>query len=82
MREEMMLARETCGPEFRAYCQNVPLGGGRAMQCLEANAASLSPGCKRALMEMPATDVGVCPRSDAATAPALRRGNVGDPSCI
>ena len=52
MREEMMLTRETCGPEFRAYCQNVPLGGGRAMQCLEANAASLSPGCKRALMEM------------------------------
>ena len=52
MREEMMLTREMCGPEFRTYCSNVQMGGGRAMQCLEANAASLSPGCRQALMQL------------------------------
>ncbi len=52
MREELMLTREMCGPEFRSYCANVQLGGGRAMQCLEANAAALSPRCKAALAEM------------------------------
>ena len=52
MREEMMLTREMCGPEFRQFCPNVQLGGGRAMQCLEANAPSLSPGCRQALMQM------------------------------
>jgi hypothetical protein len=52
MREELMLTREVCGPEFRSYCANVQLGGGRAMQCLEANAAYLSPRCKGALAEI------------------------------
>ena len=52
MREEVMLTRELCGPEFRSYCANVQLGGGRAMQCLESNAAYLSPRCKRALAEI------------------------------
>ena len=52
MREELMLTRELCGPEFRSYCANVQLGGGRAIQCLEANAANLSPRCKGALAEI------------------------------
>jgi len=52
MREELMLTREVCGPEFRSYCANVQLGGGRAMQCLEANSAQLSPRCKGALAEI------------------------------
>ena len=52
MREELMLTREMCGNEFRSYCANVQLGGGRGMQCLEANAANLSPRCKVALAEI------------------------------
>ena len=52
MREELMLTREMCGAEFRSYCSNVQLGGGRALQCLESNAASLSPRCKAALAEI------------------------------
>ena len=52
MREELMLTREVCGPEFRSYCSNVPLGGGRGIQCLEANAANLSPRCKAALADI------------------------------
>jgi len=49
MRDEFRLTREACGPDYRTYCQRVQPGGGRALTCLEANAASLSPGCQNAL---------------------------------
>ena len=49
MRDEYRLTREACGPEYRAYCRLVQPRGGRALKCLEANAASLSPGCQNAL---------------------------------
>ena len=52
MRDELMLTREVCGSEFRSYCSSVQLGGGRALQCLEANAAQLSPRCRAALAEI------------------------------
>ena len=52
MREELMLTREMCGAEFGQYCANVQLGGGRGIQCLEANAANLSTRCKGALAEI------------------------------
>jgi hypothetical protein len=49
-RQEIMIVRQTCGPDFRRLCGSVPLGGGRGIACLRANAASLSPGCQSALM--------------------------------
>ncbi|WP_246702605.1 hypothetical protein [Starkeya sp. ORNL1] len=49
-RQEIMIVRQTCGPDFRRLCSTVPLGGGRGIACLRANAASLSPGCQSALM--------------------------------
>jgi hypothetical protein len=48
-REELFLVRETCGPDFRRFCQSTPLGGGRAIACLRENAARLSPGCQQVL---------------------------------
>lgn len=48
-RQEVMVLRQSCGADFRALCNGVPLGGGRAIACLRANAASLSPQCGRAL---------------------------------
>ncbi len=51
IRDEFRLTREACGPDYRTYCQGVQPGGGRALTCLEANAQSLSPGCRQALME-------------------------------
>lgn len=51
-RQEIALVRTSCGSDFRAYCGNVKLGGGRAVECLRANAASLSPTCQGALMGM------------------------------
>ncbi|MEH2510922.1 hypothetical protein V1291_002276 [Nitrobacteraceae bacterium AZCC 1564] len=49
-RQELRLVRFACNTDYRTYCGNVPLGGGRVAQCLRANAASLSPNCQSALM--------------------------------
>ncbi|NKL81279.1 hypothetical protein [Rhizobium leguminosarum] len=48
-REELMILRETCGPDFQALCRMVPLGGGRAMACLRDNLQRVSPACHRVL---------------------------------
>jgi hypothetical protein len=48
-RDELRVLRESCGGDFRAYCRNVPLGGGRAIACLRAHADALSPQCGDAL---------------------------------
>jgi hypothetical protein len=48
-RQEIALVRSSCGADFRTYCGDVRLGGGRAVECLRAKAASLSPTCQSAL---------------------------------
>src|SRR5882757_3901832 len=44
-REELLVLRSACGGDVRALCGGVAPGGGRIMQCLAAQAASLSPAC-------------------------------------
>jgi hypothetical protein len=39
-----------CRAEQMQFCSGVPAGGGRIVDCLVANQASISPGCRRALM--------------------------------
>ena len=39
-----------CRPERMQLCGGVPPGGGRVLDCLVANQASISPGCRRALV--------------------------------
>jgi hypothetical protein len=48
-REVMFVLRSTCGGDVRALCGGVPPGGGRIVQCLAEQAASLSPGCRGTL---------------------------------
>lgn len=48
-RQEMMIAREACGVDFRTHCGTVPLGGGRGIACLRENMNHLSPGCRKVL---------------------------------
>ena len=48
-RQQIMVLRQSCGGDYRALCSGVPLGGGRAIACLRANAQSLSPQCSGAL---------------------------------
>ena len=49
-RQEAMLLRRSCGPDYQAYCGDVPPGGGRIIECLRANGPSLSRQCRSALM--------------------------------
>jgi hypothetical protein len=44
-REVIFVLRSGCGEDARALCSDVPPGGGRIMQCLAAQSASLSPAC-------------------------------------
>lgn len=48
-REELFVLRSACGADVRALCAGVAPGGGRLMQCLAAQSASLSPGCRGVL---------------------------------
>jgi hypothetical protein len=49
-RQEAMLLRRACGMDYRTYCSEVPLGGGRIIECLRENGSSLSRQCRSALM--------------------------------
>jgi hypothetical protein len=51
-RQKVRYLRESCGSDYRSYCRGVEMGGGRAMECLEANASRLSPSCRAGLAEM------------------------------
>jgi len=52
LRQEIFLVREACGPEFRAYCGGIQLGGGNAVNCLRAHSAKLSGACKGAISDL------------------------------
>src|SRR5262249_25901493 len=48
-REELFIIRSACGADIRSLCAGVQPGGGRIVQCVASNAASLSPACKDVL---------------------------------
>jgi hypothetical protein len=48
---EAILIRRFCTTDFRVLCKGVPLGQGRAIQCLANNGPALSPGCRQAMTE-------------------------------
>src|SRR4051812_7748496 len=48
-REELFIVRSACGADIRTLCAGVAPGGGRIVQCIASNAASLSPACKEVL---------------------------------
>lgn len=49
--QEARLIRRFCFTDFKVLCAGVKLGQGRALQCLAANAPSLSPGCRQAMAQ-------------------------------
>ncbi|MCS3731477.1 cysteine rich repeat-containing protein [Bradyrhizobium betae] len=48
-REELFIVQSACREDIRTLCGSVPPGGGRIIQCVASNAASLSPACKDVL---------------------------------
>ena len=53
-REELFVLRSACGGDVRALCGGVAPGGGRIVQCLASQAASISPACKDVLAQFAA----------------------------
>jgi hypothetical protein len=53
-REELFVLRSACGGDVRALCGGVAPGGGRIVQCLASQAASISPACKQVLAQFAA----------------------------
>ena len=53
-REELFVLRSACGGDVRTMCGGVAPGGGRIVQCLATNAASLSPACQDVLSQFTA----------------------------
>jgi hypothetical protein len=50
-REQLFVLRSACGGDVRSLCGGVAPGGGRIVQCLATQAASLSPACKNVLAQ-------------------------------
>jgi hypothetical protein len=48
-RQQAMALRSNCAGDFHKFCSDVQAGGGRAVACLRAHAADLSPACRAAL---------------------------------
>jgi hypothetical protein len=53
-REELFVLRSACSGDVRALCGGIPPGGGRIVQCLATQAASISPACKQVLAQFAA----------------------------
>jgi hypothetical protein len=53
-REELFVLRSACGADVRSLCGGVAPGGGRIIQCLATQAASISPACKQVLAQFAA----------------------------
>jgi len=48
-REVLFVVRNACGPDVRTLCAGVDPGGGRIIECLATQSASLSPDCRSVL---------------------------------
>jgi Cysteine rich repeat len=53
-REVLFVLRSACGGDVRTLCAGVPPGGGRIIECLATQAASLSPSCTDVLSQFSA----------------------------
>jgi hypothetical protein len=53
-REVLFVLRSACGGDVRTLCAGVPPGGGRIIECLATQAASLSPSCTEVLSQFSA----------------------------
>lgn len=51
--EQQAAIRGSCRSDFMSNCSGVTPGGAPALQCLQANAAKLSPKCQAAVKAVP-----------------------------
>ncbi|GLK86035.1 cysteine rich repeat-containing protein [Ancylobacter defluvii] len=53
-RSQMQALRTACEADIRAVCPGVQPGGGRLLQCIQANPEKVSQPCKEALASIQA----------------------------
>jgi hypothetical protein len=53
-REVLFVLRSACGSDVRSLCAGIPPGGGRIIECLATQSASLSPACTGVLSQFSA----------------------------
>jgi hypothetical protein len=59
--QQQAAIRQSCQSDFMARCAGVQPGGAQALQCLERNAARLSPPCRRAVASLGGTPAAPAP---------------------
>jgi hypothetical protein len=72
--EQQSAIRTNCRSDYTSYCSSVAAGGPAALQCLQENAAKLSPACGKAVgavMSAPAPAATPAPASTPAPTPAV-----------
>lgn len=62
--------KQNCRNDFMSHCAGVQPGGAAALQCLQTNAAKLTPPCKSAVAAIGGAPAAAKPAPVAATPPA------------
>ena len=52
LREALRMLRYNCGYDLGRYCNEVPFGAGRIIQCLAAHGSALTPECSGTLSQL------------------------------
>jgi hypothetical protein len=71
--------RQACRSDYMANCSGVPTGGAAALQCLQQNAANVSPGCRQALQAASGSSPGTTAAAAAPARPAAAAGMASQP---
>jgi hypothetical protein len=69
----------SCRSDYQSHCASVPPGGPEALQCLEKNAASLSPECQKAVNAV-GGGVPAAPAASPATSAAAAAATSAAPA--
>jgi len=78
--EQQAAIKSSCRSDFMSNCSGVQPGGAQALQCLQKNAARLSPGCQAAVGATMPKSAAVPPAAAAAPAAAAPADAPSPPS--
>ena len=72
--QQQSTLRNNCRSDFMSHCAGVQPGGAEAPQCLQRNAAKLSPGCQSAVNALGAPSARQPQPAAASTSSSSRSG--------
>jgi hypothetical protein len=74
--------KQSCRLDYQSYCSGVPTGGSAALQCLQGNMASLSPGCQTAVGAVTGGASTRPPAQASQSAPPYRGSSAAPPPAM